>query len=167
VSIVLRKLVNDSEFILVATRFGKKSIVLWCFQWMLVFNFTTPHTDFDIKHDLKWMKGNEMKNMSTSLSILQLHSILWPSWTGVCVFFLLSNCDFTKLMNSCFWKHNLEWKRSFFSKKTSVTCAIEPKCYHVLNWFFLPKPREFIWIFSGRIHSKINISHILNPNLIR
>jgi hypothetical protein len=32
---------------------------------MLVFNFTTPHTDFDIKHDLKWMerkkerKGNE------------------------------------------------------------------------------------------------------------
>jgi hypothetical protein len=32
---------------------------------MLVFNFITPHTDFDIKHDMKWMerkkKGNEMK----------------------------------------------------------------------------------------------------------
>jgi hypothetical protein len=39
------------------------------------------------------------------------------------------------------------------------------KCYHVLNWFFLPKPEfwEFIWIFSGRNHLKINISHILNP----
>ncbi len=53
---MLTKLVNDSEFILVATRFGKKSIVLRCFQWMLVFNFTTPHTDFDIKHDMKWME---------------------------------------------------------------------------------------------------------------
>jgi hypothetical protein len=28
-----------------------------------------------------------------------------------------------------------------------------PKCYHVLNWFFLSKPGflEFIWIFSSRI----------------
>ncbi len=42
-----------------------------------------------------------------------------------------------------------------------------PKCYHVLNWFFLQKPSflEFIWIFSSRNHLKINISHILNPNL--
>jgi hypothetical protein len=41
------------------------------------------------------------------------------------------------------------------------------KCYQVLNWFFLPKPGflEFIWIFSGRNHFKINMSHILNPNL--
>ncbi len=43
------------------------------------------------------------------------------------------------------------------------------RCYHVLNWFFLPKPGflEFIWIFSGRTHFKINISHILNPNLTK
>jgi len=41
-----------------------------------------------------------------------------------------------------------------------------PKCYHVLNWFFLPKPGflEFILIFSGRNHLKISISHVLNPN---
>jgi hypothetical protein len=26
---------------------------------------------------------------------------------------------------------------------------------------------EFIWIFSCRNHLKINISHILNPNLIK
>ncbi len=44
-----------------------------------------------------------------------------------------------------------------------------PKCYHVLNWFFLPNLGflEFIWIFSNRNHLKINISHILNPNLIK
>jgi hypothetical protein len=45
-----------------------------------------------------------------------------------------------------------------------------PKCYHVLNWFFLPKPgffMEFISIFSGRNYFKINISHILNPNLTK
>ncbi len=44
-----------------------------------------------------------------------------------------------------------------------------PKCYHVLNWFFLPKSGflEFIWIFSGKNHLKINISHILNPNLTK
>jgi hypothetical protein len=42
-----------------------------------------------------------------------------------------------------------------------------PKCYHVLNWFFLPKPGflGFILIFSWKNHLKINISHILNPNL--
>ncbi len=44
-----------------------------------------------------------------------------------------------------------------------------PKCYHVINWFFLPKPGflEFIWIFSRRNHLKINISHILNPKLTK
>jgi hypothetical protein len=34
------------------------------------------------------------------------------------------------------------------------------KCYHILIWFFLPKPGflKFIWIFSGKNHLKINIS---------
>ncbi len=34
---------------------------------------------------------------------------------------------------------------------------------------FLPKPGflEFIWIFNGRNHLKIKISHILNPNLTK
>jgi hypothetical protein len=44
------------------------------------------------------------------------------------------------------------------------------KCYHVLNWFFVPNPGflEFFWIFSSsRNHLKINISHILNPNLTK
>ncbi len=43
------------------------------------------------------------------------------------------------------------------------------KCYHILNWFFLPKPDclEFISNFSNRNHLKINISHILNPNLTK
>jgi hypothetical protein len=43
------------------------------------------------------------------------------------------------------------------------------KCYHLLYCFFLPKPGflEFIWIFRGRNHFKINISHILNPNLTK
>jgi hypothetical protein len=40
--------------------------------------------------------------------------------------------------------------------------------YHVLNWFFIPKPGflKFIWIFR-RNHLKVNISHILNPNLTK
>ncbi len=44
-----------------------------------------------------------------------------------------------------------------------------PKCYHSLKWFFLPKPGflEFIWIFSSINCFKINISHILNPNLTK
>jgi len=34
---------------------------------------------------------------------------------------------------------------------------------------FLPKPdfKIFIWIFSSKNHLKINISHILNPNLTK
>jgi hypothetical protein len=34
--------------------------------------------------------------------------------------------------------------------------CIWPKCNHLLNWFFLPKPGslKFIWIFSGRNHLK-------------
>jgi hypothetical protein len=41
--------------------------------------------------------------------------------------------------------------------------------YHVFNWFFLSKPSylEFIWNFSGRNHLKINISHILSPNVTK
>ncbi len=55
------------------------------------------------------------------------------------------------------------------SGNTSVACCCWPKCYHILNWFFLPKPGflEFIWIFSRKKHLKINISHILNPNLTK
>ncbi len=55
----------------------------------------------------------------------------------------------------------------FLCKPGFVGLCCWPKCYHVLNWFFLPKPGflEFIWIFSDRNHFKINISHILNPNL--
>jgi hypothetical protein len=43
------------------------------------------------------------------------------------------------------------------------------KCYHILNRFFLPKPSflESIWTFSARNHLKINIPHILNPNLTK
>jgi hypothetical protein len=43
------------------------------------------------------------------------------------------------------------------------------KCYHVFNWFILPKPGflKFIWIFSGINHLKINISYILNSNLTK
>ncbi len=43
------------------------------------------------------------------------------------------------------------------------------KCYHNLSWFFLPKPDflEFIWIFSGRNHLKINTSHIHNQKLTK
>jgi len=31
------------------------------------------------------------------------------------------------------------------------------KCYHILNWFFLPKPGflEFIWILSSKNHFKL------------
>jgi hypothetical protein len=40
---------------------------------------------------------------------------------------------------------------------------------HSLNWFFLPKPDflEFISNFSDSNHFKINISHILKPNLTK
>jgi hypothetical protein len=87
---------------------------------MLVFNFTTPHTGFDIKHDLKWMerkkKGKEMKNMSTSLSILQLHSILWPSWTGVCVFSVIK-LWFYKVDEYLFLETQFRVKKEFFFKE--------------------------------------------------
>jgi hypothetical protein len=35
--------------------------------------------------------------------------------------------------------------------------------------FSLPKPDllKFIWIFTGKNHLKINISHIQNPNLTK
>jgi hypothetical protein len=58
------------------------------------------------------------------------------------------------------------WMKSL----TSVGCAVDTSsCYHVLNWFFLPKPAflEFIWIFSSRNQLKINISYILSPNLTK
>ncbi len=59
-----------------------------------------------------------------------------------------------------------------------------PKAHHnsfYLNWMvdiqMLPRPQliflsktwflEFIWIFSNKKHLKINISHILNPNLTK
>ncbi len=37
---------------------------------------------------------------------------------------------------------------------TSVACAGWPKCDHILNWFFLPKPGflESIWVFSDKNH---------------
>ncbi len=43
------------------------------------------------------------------------------------------------------------------------------KCSNVQNWFLLPKLGflEFIWIFSGRNHFKINICHILNSKLTK
>ncbi len=76
---------------------------------------------------------------------------MWTSFCNVCI-------DF---WNSQIWK---EIMLEFNGKPSKAF-----KCYHVLNWFFLPKPGflEFIWIFSCRNHLKINISHILNPNLIK
>jgi len=52
---------------------------------------------------------------------------------------------------------------------TSVACAVGPSVItsttdsSFKNLVFL----EFISIFSGKIHLKINISHILNPNLTK
>jgi hypothetical protein len=65
------------------------------------------------------------------------------------------------------WPKCPHWLKGM-SIMTNVACA-RPKCYHVRNWFFLPKPSflEFIWILSGKNHFKINISHILNPNLTK
>jgi hypothetical protein len=39
-----------------------------------------------------------------------------------------------------------------------------PKCYHVLNRFFLSETSflEFVWIFSSRNHLEINIFHQIN-----
>jgi hypothetical protein len=101
-------------------------------------------------------------------STIAFYFVTSMNW-GVCSFFLLSNCDLTKLMNICFWKHNLEWKRSFSSKKPSVACAIGPSFttsstdFSFQNLIFL----NFFWIFSGRNHLKINISQTLNPNLTK
>jgi hypothetical protein len=52
---------------------------------------------------------------------------------------------------------------------TSVTCAVGPSVITSSTETFLPKPgfQEFIWIFNCRNHLKINISHILNPNLTK
>ncbi len=50
---------------------------------------------------------------------------------------------------------------------TNVACAIGQSVttsstdFSFKTWFL-----EFIWILSGRNHLKINISHILNPNLL-
>ncbi len=58
-----------------------------------------------------------------------------------------------------------------FLAKFLLKCGLcrWPMCYHVFNWFFLPRPgfSEFIWIFSGRNHLQINMSHTSNPNLTK
>jgi len=56
-----------------------------------------------------------------------------------------------------------------YKRKSCLNWMASLKCYHVLNWLFVPKPGflVLIWIFSSRIHLKINISHILNPNLTK
>jgi len=68
------------------------------------------------------------------------------------IFFNFKNCEFRHCF-TFYWCGLCHW----------------PKCYHVLNWFFLPKPcfLEFIWIFCHRNHFEINISHILSPNLTK
>jgi hypothetical protein len=56
-----------------------------------------------------------------------------------------------------------------FSYITSVACAIGPSVtksstdFSFQNLVFL----EFIWIFIGRNHFQMNISHILDPNLTK
>jgi hypothetical protein len=57
-----------------------------------------------------------------------------------------------------------------YERKSCLNWNGKPlECYQVLNWFFLPKPGclKFLWIFNSRNHLKINISHILNPNLTK
>jgi hypothetical protein len=119
-----------------------------------------------------------------SLQVLPHSHLIFPSKT----WFLKSYLNFQwqkSLKNSYFShpkskSHNInfikfELSRSFQKPPMHITIPstwIEWstfKQYHVLNWFFLPKPGflEFIWIFSGRNHLKINISHILNPNLTK
>jgi len=64
----------------------------------------------------KERKGNE--NMSTSLSILQLHSILWPSWTGVCVcVFFCYQIVIYKVDKYLFFKTQFRVKKEFFFKE--------------------------------------------------
>ncbi len=48
---------------------------------------------------------------------------------------------------------------------TSVAYAIGPSVTMSSTDFSKHGFLEFIWIFSGRNHLKINISHILNPIL--
>ncbi len=49
---------------------------------------------------------------------------------------------------------------------TSVACAVGPSvATSSTDFSFQNLFLEFIWIFSSRNHFKINISHILNPNL--
>jgi hypothetical protein len=60
-------------------------------------------------------------------------------------------------------------KKTILLITTSVACAVGPSVPTSWNSGFLPKPGflEFIWIFSGRNYLKINISHILDPNLTK
>jgi hypothetical protein len=60
-----------------------------------------------------------------------------------------------------------EWL--FISKGTSVACAVGPSVITASTDFSFQNLVfwEFIWISSGRNHLKINIYHILNPNLTK
>jgi hypothetical protein len=72
---------------------------------------------------------------------------MWTLFCNVCMDFL----------NSQTWK---EIMLELNGKPSSVTTFSTDFSFQ--NLVFL-----FIWIFSGRNHLKINISHILNPNLTK
>ncbi len=70
---------------------------------------------------------------------------LWPLFCNVCI-------DF-------FEQPNMKGHHAWIEWFSSVTMSSTD--------FSLPKPDllKFIWIFTGKNHLKINISHIRNPNL--
>jgi hypothetical protein len=94
----------------------------------------------------------ELKTGSRELGVLKL-----------CTIFLINTCwvvnvdYYINMLIVCPLRQVRQITLCSFStcfNSTSVACACWPKCYHVLNWFFLPKPGflEFIWIFSDRNH---------------
>jgi hypothetical protein len=107
-------------------------------------------------------KVSEFDQSGQKPSLERLH-ISYVSWN--------SSRAWVRFPSTLLHKFQIKFKCFVMLLHNTNECGLccWPKHELVLNWTFIPKPGvlEFIWIFSGRNHLKINISHILNPNLTK
>jgi len=99
-----------------------------------------------MEHDLFWLLLVWPVLLAQVWTHYKIGELMWTLFCNVCIDFL----------NSQIWN---EIMLELNDKSSSVTTFSTD--FSLQNLGFL----EFIWIFSCRNHLKINISHILNPNI--
>jgi hypothetical protein len=132
---------------------------------------------------LFWLKGiwHELRGLKSAAS--DHYKTIWQRWLEKCpqnknIFFSskIFNLRCLHRMNSILVAGALSLMSSRimnYELVMELVCGLcgwaRPEGYHILQHFFFAKPcfLEFIWIFSGTNDLKINISHILNPNLTK